>query len=130
MPEARSTVVRVEKMRVLVANDPRAYREAIAGVLPTLRPLVEVFLTEPDELEREAQRVLPHLIVCSGSISAALARTAGLLAWVVLYPEGEDRAEVGHAVTGLMTLFPEGFVVEDLLSVVDETSRLLSGRPA
>lgn len=117
-------------MRVLVANDPRVYREAIAGVLPTLRPLVEVFLAEPDELEKEAKRVLPHLIVCSGRITTALARTAGLLAWVVLYPDGEDRVEVGDAASGETTLFPEGFVVNDLLSVVDEASRLLSGQPA
>ena len=124
----RPTVVCMEKMRVLVANDPRAYREAIADVLPALR-LVEVFRAEPDELEREASRVLPHLIVCSRRIGAA-ARGAGLLAWMVLYPDGEDRAEVGDTTSGRTTLLPQGVALDDLLSVVDETELLLSRRLA
>ena len=50
----RATVFGMErKMQVLVANDPRAYREVIADALPKLR-LVEVFLAAPEELEREA----------------------------------------------------------------------------
>ena len=115
-------------MRVLVANDPRSYREVIADALPRLR-LVEVFRAEPEELEREAARVRPHLIFCSRRLAAA-ARGAGLLAWMVLYPEGEDRAEVGDTASGCTTLLPKGVVLDDLLSVVDETEQMLLRRPA
>ena len=117
-------------MRVLVANDPRAYREAIAGALPRLR-LVEVFRAKPEELEREAVRVRPHLILCSRKIGAA-ARSGCLLAWMVLYPDGEDRAEVGSAAPGgATTVVVEGVALNDLLSVVDETEQqLLLRRPA
>ena len=117
-------------MRVLLANDPRAYREVIADALPKLRPLVEVFPTEPEELEREAMRVRPHLILCSRKVEDSLARTGDLLAWMVLYPDGQDRAEVGGTASGRKTLLLEGVALDDLLSVVDETEQLLLRRPA
>ena len=113
----------MEKMRALVANDPRVYREVIADALKRLRPLIEVSLAEPEDLEREVGRRRPHLVICS-RISAAV--QAGCLAWLVLYPEGEDRAEIGRA-GGHTTLLP-GVGVDDLLSMVDETELLC--RPA
>jgi len=127
----RATVFGMEpKIRVLVANDPRAYREVIADALPKLRPLVEVFPAEPEELEREAVRVRPHLILCSQSIGGALARDERLLAWMVLYPDGEDRAEVGGAISERAALLLEGVAFDDLLRVVDETEHLLLRLPA
>jgi hypothetical protein len=128
----RSTVFGMEqKMRVLVANDPRAYREVIADALPKLRPLVEVFPAEPEELEREAMRVQPHLILCSRKpVDALLARTGCLLAWMVLYPDGQDRAEVVGTASERKTLLLEGVALDDLLSVVDETEQLLLRRSA
>jgi hypothetical protein len=123
----RSTVFGMEtKIRVLVANEPRVYREVIADALSKLRPLVEVFPAEPEELEREAMRVRPHLILCSRKLVATLlARTGPLLAWMVLYPEGEDRAEVGGATSERAALLLKGVALEDLLRVVDETEQLL-----
>ncbi len=117
-------------MRVLVANDPRVYREAIAGALPELRPrlLLEVFRAEPGELEREAARVLPHLIFCSRRLGGTVARSAGLLAWMVLYPNGEERAEAGDA-SGRTVVFPQGVTLDDLLCVVDRTGQLLLRLP-
>jgi hypothetical protein len=127
----RSTVFGMEqKMRVLVANEPRAYREVIADALPKLRPLVEVFPAEPEELEREAMRVQPHLILCSRKVEDALARTGHLLAWMVLYPDGQDRAEVGGTASERATLLLEDVALDDLLRVVDETEQLLLRRPA
>ena len=110
----------MEKMRVLVANDPRVYREVIADGLKELRPLIEVSTAEPDELEREVARLRPHLIICSRSISPDA--QARCLAWVVLYPDGEDRADIGGA--GGRTSLLVGVGVNDLLSVVDETELL------
>ena len=107
----------MEKMRALVANDPRVYREVIADALKRLRPLVEVSAAEPEELDREVRRLRPHLVICS-RLTAAVAR-AGCLVWVVLYPDGEDRAEIGGA--GGRTALLSGVKFEDVLSVVDET---------
>jgi hypothetical protein len=118
------------KMRVLVANDPQVYREVIADALPKLRPLVEVFAAEPEELEREAERVRPHLVLCSRKVDdSLLARDGHLLAWMVLHPDGEDRAEVGDA-SERTTLLLQGVALDDLLKVVDETEQLLLRRPA
>lgn len=128
----RPTVVYMErKIRVLVANDPRAYREAISFALPKLRPLVEVFPAEPEELEREARRVLPHLILCSRKPDACFLAQAGcLLSCMVLYPNGEDWAEIGDAASGRAALLLEGVALEDLLGLVDETEQLLLRHPA
>lgn len=110
----------MEKMRTLVANDPRVYREVIVDALKKLRPLIEVSNADPDELDREVGRLRPHLVICS-RISAAA--RAGCLAWVVLYPNGEDRAEIGGGAGGGAMLL-SGVGVNDLLSVVDETELL------
>jgi len=106
----------VEKMRALIANDPRVYREVISDALRRLRPLIEVSAASPEELDEAVARVHPHLVICSRLTAAA---RAGCLAWVVLYPDGEDRAEIGGA-EGRTALL-NGVEVADLLSVVDET---------
>ena len=54
-------------MRVLIAfgDDYRIYRERIAASIKAMRPRVEVVSTEVNELEREARRFEPHLIISS-----------------------------------------------------------------
>jgi hypothetical protein len=88
----------MEKMRVLVANDPCLYREAITDALRELRP---------------------HLVVCS-QISAAV---HALLAWIMLYPDGENRAVINTA-GEQVTVNEVGF--GDILSIIDRTELLLS----
>ncbi len=109
----------MEKMRALVANDPRVYRELISEAFRRMRPLIEVSLVLPEELEEAVARVRPHLVICS-RLSAAV--RAVCLAWVVLYPDGEDVAEVGSG--GVRTALLAGVGVAELLSVVDETELL------
>jgi hypothetical protein len=105
-------------MRILVANNPRTYREAITDVLRELRPHVEVNTVEPDVLDGEIARQHPHLIVCSRPCMAA---QNGALAWVVLYPNGEDYAEV--IIAGERTTVV-GIAFGDFLSIVDSTEVL------
>ncbi len=111
----------MERLRVLIANEPRSYREAITHALRELRPCVEISAIEPDGFEAEVARLHPHLVVCSRIIPAAL---ASILSWVELYPDGENRAEVitagEHAVVADVRF-------GDLLAVVDETMLLVSG---
>lgn len=80
------------RARVLVANSPRAYREAISTVLTTLRPEVEVFTSEPEELDGEVLRLTPRLVVCS-RLTETVQSSAG--AWVELYPDGAAHANLG-----------------------------------
>jgi hypothetical protein len=52
-------------MRVLVANEPTIYREVISAAFRALRPCIQVFTAEPEELDREFSRLQPQLVVCS-----------------------------------------------------------------
>lgn len=81
----------MEKMRTLVANDPPVYRELISEAFKRLRPLMETTAALPEQLEEAARRVRPHLVICSGPLGAVV--RCECLAWVGLYPDGEDRAE-------------------------------------
>jgi len=89
----------VESKRIVVANEPRSYREALAVACQVLRPEVEVILAAPVGLDAEVVRLDPQLVLCS-RLTEGL-RT-GSRAWVVLYPGGEARAVIsvaGHCVT-------------------------------
>lgn len=44
-------------MRVLVANQPRAYRGVISGALQALRPDLDVATAAPGDLDEEVRRL-------------------------------------------------------------------------
>ena len=50
-------------MRVLVANTPRMYREALALSIQRERPTFEVLIAAPKELNGEVERLAPHAFV-------------------------------------------------------------------
>ncbi len=89
----------VESKCIVVANEPRSYREAMAAACRVLRPEIEVILAEPADLDAAVVRLDPQFVLCS-RLTEGL-RT-GSRAWIVLYPEGEARAVIsvaGHCVT-------------------------------
>jgi hypothetical protein len=50
-------------LRVVVAIEPRSYRQVIGRALRALRPhLVEVVVLDPDTLEAGVARMEPHLV--------------------------------------------------------------------
>jgi hypothetical protein len=108
-------------MCILVANEPRSYRDVIADALRVQRPHLQVIVAEPEDLDREVVRLSPNMVLCS-RLTAAVETHA--LAWVVLYPNAETRAVIsiaGHCRTvGTDLPFPH------LLSVIDEVERRLS----
>ena len=77
------------ELRILVANSPASYRQVHAETLRALRPEAAVFLSDPAALDADIARLQPHLVLCS-----ALTDTlrAGPLAWLLLYPDGANRA--------------------------------------
>lgn len=110
----------MEKMRILVANEPCTYREAITDVLGGLRPHIEVSAAEPDALDGEAACLRPHVIVCS-RITIATAHIP--LAWIMLYPDSENRAVISTAGEQVRV---ENVGFGDLLSAIDRAELLLS----
>lgn len=86
------TLERMNAIRILVANEPRSYREVIAGTIQALHPESEVICVEPDQLDGEVIRLSPHLVLCS-----ELTETVETHArcWVTLYPGGDNYAVIG-----------------------------------
>ena len=105
-------------MRVLVANEPLAYREVISAALRELRPQVEVHTIEPTGLHRELRRLTPGLVVCS---QATALLEHEVPAWVELYPQHTSKAVVSLA--GRKTVFEE-MDFATLLSIIDEARNL------
>ena len=99
--------------RVLVAHEPTSYREALAAVLPELRPRLRAHLVEPAELEAALGRLRPAVVVCSRLSAAVRAHAA---AWVLLYPDGEDRLAVGGVPAPYRLAHPR---LADVLAALD-----------
>lgn len=105
---------RTSSTRVLVATEPRAYREVMAGALQELRPGAEILLVEPDDLDAALTRLRPHLVVSSRSVETL---PDCPIAWVLLYPSGATTALI--CVDGRRTTLGD-LPFERLLSLVDE----------
>ncbi len=104
--------------RVLVATEPRAYREVMASALQELRPRAEILLIEPDDLDVALTRLRPHLVLASRVVETL---PGCPLAWVILYPSGAATALIcvgGHRV------ILDDIPFERLLSLVDEAGTL------
>lgn len=104
-------------MRVLVANAPLSYREAMAATFRMLRPNVEVLLVNPESLDLEVERFCPDMVVCSRVTSLVESRVS---VWVDLYPDGDRRATV--SIGGRRTE-TAGLELDDLLSIIDRRVR-------
>ncbi|MCA1598331.1 MAG: hypothetical protein LC769_04825, partial [Chloroflexi bacterium] len=76
-------------MRILLANEPRAYREVIAAAFQALRPNHEVISVTPDDLYAEVERLDPEFVLCSRLTPAVQQHRRS---WVMLYPDGETQA--------------------------------------
>jgi len=108
----------VERMRVLIAIEPRSYREFIGTAIQELRPNIETTITEPEELGREVARLNPDLVICERPQTFAHDSRG---AWVEFRPYAELAAKV--YVNG-RTSELGNVDLDDLLSVIDEVKRL------
>lgn len=111
-----------DSFRVVIGNEPRFYREALAGALRLLRPDVEVVLAETAALDDEVGR-RGGLVVCS-HLSPTIRDQA--LAWILLYPDAENRAVVSLA--GCERSIA-GAEITDLLGVIDEVEQFARDAP-
>lgn len=120
LPDGRATIPVMRKTRVLFANDPRSYREVLAGTTRELRPEIEVRVTAPETLDGELEALAPDLVICSRLTEAVRERVP---AWIELYPDGKSLAVV--SVEGQRSTF-EGLDLPALLSFVDTAVELAS----
>src|ERR671933_840143 len=106
-------------MRILlVANELRSYREAIAQVFEKLRPEIEFYETEPENLNWEVTRLRPDFVVCSQVTSMV---ESCVPVWVELYPDCE-----AHSVVSIRgeTTTVDDIQLTDLLEILDRTEDL------
>ena len=117
-PAAEAASARRGRPRVLMANEPRAYREGIAAVISQLRPEVEIETVEPSALDASIERFAPDMVICSKATDAL---KAGVRVWVELYPE--NAAYSVASIGGRRMEYTE-IQLPDLLSIVDKAEEL------
>jgi len=100
---------------VLLANEPRAYREVLAMAIEASRPGLAVRVGDPELLEDQIERWQPRLVVCSTLVEAARRYDA---TWLLLYPDGTRFAVTGR--NGREDMVSD-FALDDLLALVDST---------
>jgi hypothetical protein len=117
-------VDRTPAVRVLVANEPLAYREVLAGSLRLLRPDAEVVEVDPDEIEVSVRSARPDLVFASRIDARIL---AWLPAWAIVYPGGAQRVET--CVAGERATATD-LELADALALVDRVAALTAARRA
>ena len=106
---------------MLVAIAPRSYREAVALYIHNHRPLAEVLIAPPGELENEVGRFRPHVVVSNEATEDV---RGSVHSWVeILF---EDSLSANVRVDGLRSRKVEDIGMDDLFGVLDKTEELLS----
>jgi hypothetical protein len=72
-------------IRIVVASEPRAYREALAGVLSARHPGISVIPADPAEIDATPETVAGALVLCN-EVSGRVAEVAA--GWIRLAPDG------------------------------------------
>lgn len=105
-------------MMVLVAIEPRSYRQVIGQAIQALRPQIEVVVLDPSTLEAGVERLDPELVFANRpDVSAPTGRPA----WVEFRPYEEPPARV--CLAGRLRELEE-VELDDLLSLVDEAEEV------
>lgn len=115
---------REARTKILIAIEPRSYREAIARVVGDLRPSHGVTVAEPAELGGELARVEPELAICAVPNRFLPGK---LPAWVEFTPYEEPQARV---CVGGQTRQISEVDLDDLIAVVDEVDEALGRGPS
>ena len=111
----------MRKVRVLLTNEPRSYREAIALALEAVRPNAEVVTADPEDLDGKVRGFGPRLVICS-RVSPLV--EAEVPVWVELYTEHGPDSVVS---VGGRRSTVAGMDLKDLIGVFDRTLSLSLG---
>jgi len=105
-------------MQLIVAIEPRSYRQVIGQAIRALRPHVKVTILEPDTLRAGVRRLKPELVFAGlPDTFGASGKATGRSAWVEFRPYEHPPAKV---CLGGRRWELEEVELSDLLSVVDE----------
>lgn len=113
-----STDLGARKLRILLANAPRSYRETLALAICELRPGIEVEIAEPADLDSSIRWFVPDMVVCSEATDVV---RSSVPVWVELYPEHGSRSVA--SIFGRKEEYAE-IQLPDLLSIVDRAQDL------
>ena len=102
---------------VLVAIEPRAYREAVGKAIEMSRPNLSVRIIESGMLDAELSRTNPMLVLCNGTVEPSV---DGVPNWVVFRGDESDSAATVD-VDGTQSEV-ERFDLDDLLRIVDRVT--------
>lgn len=109
-------------MQLIVAIEPRSYRQVIGQAIQAIRPHVEVTILEPGTLGAGVRRLEPELVFAGQPDTFdASGSTTGRSAWVEFRPYEHPPARVS---LGGRHWELEEVELENLLSVVDQTEEL------
>ena len=78
-------------MKVVMAAEPRVYREAIGETIKDLKPHIEVAIVDPEDLKRAVSNLDPELVICSQPDTFT---PEGRPAWIEFRPYDEPTAKV------------------------------------
>lgn len=73
---------------ILLANEPLAYRQALARAFQAERPHLQVLAVAPKDLDAAVRAHAPLLVICD-RLTEFVERCVS--AWVLLYPGGSQR---------------------------------------
>ena len=108
-------------MRVLLSFEEkyRVYGQAMASAIRQFRPDVEVAVVDGEDLEGEAERFDPQLVICSPPVAEN--QVDARLAYIELSPEPDQPSRFRVGERQWETTNP---TLGEILPVVDETKRL------
>ena len=110
-------------VRVLVAIEPKMYREVIAFHISQQRPKADVALASRQTLQAEAKRTRPHLIIASEVPTMLTEKMDFFFFWVKLHADGRLDADI--KTNGCSTTI-EDVSLEDLVALVDKAEEELA----
>jgi hypothetical protein len=110
-------------VRILVAVEPRMYREVIALSLHQHRPDAEVLICTPESLDQEIGRFGPHLVVLDDNDGATPDGLSEVLYRVEILLGASMDARI--SVDGQARKVKD-ICMEDLLAVVNEAEKMIS----
>lgn len=105
-------------MRVVVANEPRAYREVLAATIAALRPHVQVLTVDPAHLDEALRQSAPKFVLCS-DVTPLIERIA--YGWILLYPGGATESAIS---IGGRRQAVANIELDDILAALDEVARM------
>ena len=114
-------------VRILVAIQPRVYREVLALSLHNHRPDAEVVLCPSEALDREIGRFSPHLVVLNDNHGAPPEGLPGGLYRVEILLGASMDARI--SVDGQAREVKD-ICIEDLLAVADEAEKMIPKKEA